>query len=224
MRNASFIGVLLLIGGLGMVTVAEDRGVDSGLVATIIAIQPMLMALWGGLWKTWPIRMQWVGMLIGMAGVLVLVSDSGLSGSWSGTSLVFVACLSWSFGSALSRRIDMPSGFMATAIEMAAAAIVFLILSVIWQENVQMPSARSSLAVVYLIFIGSIVAFTAFTYLNSHVSGPLAMSYAYVNPAIAVLLGVVLSDEQVSTNMAIALPIILVGVAIVTNSSRGVKS
>jgi drug/metabolite transporter (DMT)-like permease len=118
----------------------------------------------------------------------------------------------------------MPSGFRATAIEMAAAAIVFLILSVIWQENVQMPSARSSLAVVYLIFIGSIVAFTAFTYLNSHVSGPLAMSYAYVNPAIAVLLGVVLSDEQVSTNMAIALPIILVGVAIVTNSSRGVKS
>lgn len=57
-RNAAFIGILLLIGGLGMVTVAEDRGVDSGLVATIIAIQPMLMALWGGLWKTWPIRMQ----------------------------------------------------------------------------------------------------------------------------------------------------------------------
>jgi len=223
-RNAALIGVLLLIGGLGMVTVAEDRGVDSGLVATIIAIQPMLMSLWGGLWKTWPIRMQWVGMLIGMAGVLVLVSDNGLSGTWSGTSLVFIACLSWSFGSALSRRIEMPSGFMATAIEMAAAAIVYLVLSVIWQENVQMPSMHSSLAVVYLIFIGSIVAFTAFTYLNSHVSGPLAMSYAYVNPAIAVLLGVVLSDEHVSTNMAIALPIILLGVAIVTNSSRSVES
>jgi drug/metabolite transporter (DMT)-like permease len=219
-RNASFIGVLLLIGGLGLVTVAEDRGVDSGLVATIIAIQPMLMSLWGGLWKTWPIRMQWTGMLIGMVGVLVLVSDSGLSGTWSGTSLVFVACLSWSFGSALSRRIDMPSGFMATAIEMAAAAVVYLLLSAIWREDVQVPSMRSSLAVVYLIFIGSIVAFTAFTYLNSHVSGPLAMSYAYVNPAIAVLLGVVFSDESVSTNMAIALPIILVGVAIVTNSSR----
>ena len=223
-RNAALIGVLLLIGGLGMVTVAEDRGVDSGLVATIIAIQPMLMSLWGGLWKTWPIRMQWVGMLIGMGGVLVLVSDNGLSGTWSGTSLVFIACLSWSFGSALSRRIDMPLGFMATAIEMAAAAIVYLVLSVIWQENVQMPSARSSLAVVYLIFFGSIVAFTAFTYLNSHVSGPLAMSYAYVNPAIAVLLGVVLSDELVSSNLAIALPIILLGVAIVTNSSRGVES
>jgi len=223
-RNASLIGVLLLIGGLGMVTVAEDRGVDSGLVATIIAIQPMLMSLWGGLWKTWPIRMQWVGMLIGMAGVLVLVSDNGLSGTWSGTSLVFVACLSWSFGSALSRRIDMPSGFMATAFEMAAAAIVYLMLTLITHEDIQMPSMRSSLAVVYLIFIGSIVAFTAFTYLISHVSGPLAMSYAYVNPAIAVLLGVVLSDEHVSTNMAIALPIILVGVAIVTNSSRGVES
>lgn len=139
-------------------------------------------------------------MLIGMAGVLVLVSDSGLSGTWSGTSLVFVACISWSFGSALSRRIDMPAGFMATAIEMVAAAVI------------------------YLIFSGSIAAFTAFTYLISHVSGPLAMSCAYVNPAIAVLLGVVFGDESMSSSMAIALPIILVGVAIVTNSSRGVKS
>ncbi|MFN5604286.1 MAG: EamA family transporter, partial [Actinomycetes bacterium] len=53
-RNASLIGIMLLIGGLGMVTLAEDRGVDSGLVATIIAIQPMMMALWGGLWRSWP--------------------------------------------------------------------------------------------------------------------------------------------------------------------------
>ena len=52
--NAALVGVLLLIGGLGMVTLAEDRGVDTGLVATIIAIQPMLMSLWGGLWRSWP--------------------------------------------------------------------------------------------------------------------------------------------------------------------------
>ena len=122
------MGVLLLIGGLGTVTVAEDRGVDSGLVATIIAIQPMMMTLWGGIWKTWPKRMEWVGMLIGMAGVVVLMSDSGLSGTWSGTLLVFGACFSWSFGSAISRRIDMPTGLMTTGIEMAAAAIAFMLL------------------------------------------------------------------------------------------------
>ncbi|NDH47976.1 MAG: drug/metabolite exporter YedA [Acidimicrobiia bacterium] len=219
-RNACGIGLLLLIGGLGMVTLAEDRGVDSGLVATIIAIQPMMMALWGGLWRTWPNRMQWVGMSIGLLGVLVLVSDDGLSGSWSGVSLVFVACVSWSFGSALSRRIDMPDGPMTTALEMASAACGFIVLSMITGESIDAPSLRSGLAVGYLVVFGSIVAFSAFTYLIGNVSGPLAMSYAYINPAIAVLLGVVFSDETVSVNMAIALPVILVGVAIVTNASR----
>ena len=220
MRNAATIGVMLLIGGLGMVTLAEDRGVDSGLVATIIAIQPMMMALWGGLWRSWPNRMQWFGMFIGLAGVAILVSDDGLSGSWSGVSLVFVACVSWSFGSALSRRIDMPDGPMTTTIEMGAAAAAFMLLSSVSGEHVTAPSLRSGLAVAYLVVFGSIVAFSAFTYLISNVSGPLAMSYAYVNPAIAVLLGVVLSDESVSANMAVALPVILVGVAIVTNASR----
>ena len=219
-RNACGIGLLLLIGGLGMVTLAEDRGVDSGLVATIIAIQPMMMALWGGLWRTWPNRMQWVGMSIGLLGVLVLVSDDGLSGSWSGVSLVFVACVSWSFGSALSRRIDMPDGPMTTALEMASAACGFIVLSLVTGESIDAPSLRSGLAVGYLVVFGSIVAFSAFTYLIGNVSGPLAMSYAYINPAIAVLLGVVFSDETVSANMAIALPVILVGVAIVTNASR----
>lgn len=220
MRNASMIGVVLLIGGLGMVTLAEDRGVDSGLVATIIAIQPMMMAVWGGIWKAWPNRMQWVGMFIGMGGVAILVADDGLSGSWSGVSLVFVACVSWSFGSALGRRIDMPDGPMTTTFEMAAAAVVFLLLSLATGESVEAPSLRSGLAVAYLVVFGSIVAFSAFTYLLSNVSGPLAMSYAYVNPAIAVLLGVVFSDESVSSNMALALPVILLGVAIVTNASR----
>lgn len=220
MRNASMIGVMLLIGGLGMVTLAEDRGVDSGLVATIIAIQPMMMAMWGGLWRSWPNRMQWVGMFIGMGGVAILVADDGLSGSWSGVSLVFVACVSWSFGSALSRRIDMPDGPMTTTFEMAAAAVAFMVLSFVSGEGIEAPSLRSGLAVAYLVVFGSIVAFSAFTYLISNVSGPLAMSYAYVNPAIAVLLGVVFSDESVSANMAMALPVILVGVAIVTNASR----
>lgn len=219
-RNALAIGPLLLIGGLGMVTLAEDRGVDSGLVATIIAIQPMMMALWGGLWSVWPNRVQWLGMILGMSGVVVLVSDDGLSGSTSGIALVLVACVSWSFGSALSRRVDMPSGAMTTALEMASAAVCFVVLSIGTGERIDAPSLRSSAALAYLIFFGSIIGFSAFTYLISTVSGPLAMSYAYVNPAIAVLLGVVLSDESVSASLAVALPVILVGVAIVTNGSR----
>lgn len=219
-RNAAVVGLLLLIGGLGLVTLAEDRGVDTGLVATIIAIQPMLMSLWGGIWKTWPRRIEWIGMLIGLVGVAILMSDKGLSGSWSGVSLVFIACINWSFGSALSRRISMPDGPMTTGIEMAAAAVGYMLLSFIRSEDIGVPSLKSALGVAYLIVFGSIVAFSAFTYLIANVRGPLAMSYAYVNPAIAVLLGVVFSNESLSVNMAIALPVILAGVAIVTNASR----
>ena len=223
-RNASMVGLLLLIGGLGMVTLAEDHGVDSGLVATIIAIQPMFMSLWGGIWRSWPNRMEWTGMVVGLAGVAILMSDRGLSGGGSWVLLVFVACISWSFGSAVSRRIDMPAGFMATAVEMAAAAVGYLVISLVAREGFVAPSLRSGLAVLYLVFIGSIVAFTAFNYLIAHVSPALAMSYAYVNPAIAVLLGVVFSDEKVSGRMGIALPVILAGVAIVTNASRPGRS
>lgn len=219
-RNAAVVGLLLLIGGLGLVTLAEDRGVDTGLVATIIAIQPMLMSLWGGIWKTWPRRIEWIGMLIGLVGVAILMSDKGLSGSWSGVSLVFIACINWSFGSALSRRISMPDGPMTTGIEMAAAAVGYMLLSFIRSEDIGVPSLKSALGVAYLIVFGSIVAFSAFTYLIANVRGPLAMSYAYVNPAIAVLLGVVFSNESLSVNMAVALPVILAGVAIVTNASR----
>lgn len=219
-RNAAVVGLLLLIGGLGLVTLAEDRGVDTGLVATIIAIQPILMSLWGGIWKSWPRRIEWLGMLIGLVGVAVLMSDKGLSGSWSGVSLVFIACINWSFGSALSRRISMPDGPMTTGIEMAAAAVGYMLLSFIFSEDVGVPSLKSALGVAYLIVFGSIVAFSAFTYLIANVRGPLAMSYAYVNPAIAVLLGIVFSNESLSVNMAVALPVILVGVAIVTNASR----
>jgi drug/metabolite transporter (DMT)-like permease len=114
----------------------------------------------------------------------------------------------------------MPQGFMATGIEMAAAAVVYMILSFIVSEDVSLPSARSAVALGYLVVFGSIVAFTAFTFLIGNVSGSLAMSYAYVNPAIAVVLGVVFSNEILSVNMAFALPVILIGVAIVTNASR----
>ena len=216
-RNGAVVGLLLLIGGLGMVTLAEDRGVSTGLVATMIAIQPMLMSLWGGLWGTWPRRTEWIGMVVGLAGVAVLMSDGGLDGSWDGIALVLVACLSWSFGSALSRRIDMPAGPMASAVEMAAAAVAYLLLGVASGSELRAPSLRSGLALGYLVVFGSIVAFSAFTFLVATVRPTLAMSYAYVNPVIAVLLGTLFADEELTVHLVVALPIILVGVAIATN-------
>jgi drug/metabolite transporter (DMT)-like permease len=220
LRNAALVGVLLLIGGVGMVTLAEDKGVDSGLIATLIAVQPMLMSLWGGLWGTWPRHAEWVGMTVGLVGVAVLMADSGLEGTSAGIGLVFFACFNWSLGSTLSRRLDMPPGAMATVVEMAAAAVAFMVLSRLTNEELVMPSARSGLALAYLTVFGSVIAFSAFTYLIANVRASLAMSYAYVNPVIAVMLGALLADERLSANLLLALPVILLGVAIVTNAPR----
>jgi drug/metabolite transporter (DMT)-like permease len=219
-RNAAMIGLFLLIGGLGMVTLAEKRGVGTGLVATLIAVQPMLTALWAGIWGTWPGRREWIGMLVGVAGVGVLVSDGGLQATGAGLALMCVACCSWSFGSALSRRVDLPVGAWVSAVEMGAAAVAFALLALVRGEHVGVPSLRSGLALGYLMLFGSVIAFSAFTWLLGHVKTSLALTYAFVNPVIAVALGALVEDERLSVHLVIALPIILVGVALVTRAGR----
>lgn len=217
-RNASVIGLMLLIGGVGMVTLAEDRGLSSGVAATIIAIQPMLASVWGGFFGRWPHHIEWIGMTVGLSGVAVLSASGSLDGTRSGVALVLIACVSWSLGSIISRQIEMPAGAMASVVEMAAAACGFILLALIRGEQLARPSWRSAVAVLYLALLGSVIAFTCFVYLIANVRPSLAMSYAYVNPVIAVILGAVLYDEIVSANLLLALPLVVLGVAIVTRA------
>ncbi len=220
-RNAALIGLMLLVGGVGVVTLAEDRGLDSGVAATLIAVQPVMGSIWGGLFGRWPRRWEWIGMLVGLSGVVVLSASGSLSGSRLGVLMVMFACVNWSLGSVISRHITMPPGMMATVCEMGAAAIGFVALAVLHGESITRPSGRSLAALLYLATVGSVIAFSAYMYLVGHVRPSLAMSYAYVNPAIAVVLGALIADEVITTNLLIALPIIIIGVAIVTRSQAG---
>lgn len=217
-RNAAVIGLMLLIGGVGMVTLAEDRGLSSGVAATIIAIQPMLASVWGGFFGRWPHRVEWIGMTIGLSGVVVLSLSGSLDGTRAGFALVVVACVSWSLGSMISRQIDMPVGPMASVVEMAAAACGFIVLAFAKGEELAAPSWRSGIAALYLALLGSVVAFTCYVYLLANVRPSLALSYAYVNPIIAVVLGALLYDETVSVHLLLALPLVVIGVAIVTRA------
>lgn len=216
--NASIIGLLLLIGGLGMVTLAEDRGVGSGLAATMIAVSPMWIALWGRIWGGWPVRREWLGMGIGMVAVVVLAVGNDFGTSWVGLLLLLVSPISWTFGSALTRHVDMPRGAMASACEMLAGAAGFIVLSLVTSEDIERPSATSAIALVYLIVFGSIVAYTAYQYLLEHTRPAVATSYAYVNPVIAVILGTVLVDEALTWGLAVALPLVIVSVLLITSA------
>jgi drug/metabolite transporter (DMT)-like permease len=214
--SAAQIGALLMMGGVGVVALAEARGVGSGLAATAVAAMPLWAALWSGLFGRWPNRLEWLGLAIGLTGVIILSREGDFAGNALGITLMIAAPISWAFGSVWSQRITLPPGAMATAMEMAAGGVILLIVGFVRGERFEaFPGFNGWLALAYLITLGSIVAFSAYMYLLNTVRPTLATSYAYVNPVVAVLLGVTLGSEVLSGQAVIALPLILGGVALV---------
>ncbi|MBT8246424.1 MAG: drug/metabolite exporter YedA [Acidimicrobiia bacterium] len=214
--SAAQIGAFLMMGGVGLVALAEARGVGSGLAATAVAAMPLWAALWSGLFGRWPNRLEWLGLAVGLTGVVILSQEGDFSGNALGITLMIVAPISWAFGSVWSQRIPLPTGAMATALEMTTGGVILLVVGFVRGERFDtFPALDGWLALLYLITLGSIVAFSAYMYLLNTVRPALATSYAYVNPVVAVLLGVTIGSEVLSGQAVIALPLILGGVALV---------
>ncbi|MBP1473835.1 drug/metabolite exporter YedA [Frateuria sp. MAH-13] len=219
-RNAAVTGVLLLLGGNGLVCYAE-QSVSSGIAAVAVASMPLFAAVFSGMYGQWPSRRETVGLLIGFAGVVVLNLGSGLSGSRLGALALIVAAMSWAFGSAWSKRQDMPPGPMNTAAQMLCASVALLLVGFGTGEHLPAhPTMRATAALVYLALFGSILAFSAYLYVLKHARPALATSYAYVNPPVAVLFGVLLAGEHVGPFDLGGMAIILVGVGVITLAKK----
>lgn len=219
-RNASITGVLLLLGGNGLVCFAEQQ-VPSGIAAVAVASMPLFAALFAGAYGEWPHRREATGLVVGFAGVVVLNLGSGLSGSLAGAIALVAAPALWAFGSVWSRRQDMPAGPMNTAAQMLAASAALGLTG--WASGEHLPAHpawQATAALLYLTVFGSLVAFSAYLYLLGTVRPALATSYAYVNPAIAVLLGVALGGEHVGPLDLAGMVVILIGVATVIVSRQ----
>ena len=218
--GAALVGTLLLVGGNGGVTFAE-QWVASGLAAVAIGAVPLWAALFAGLFGRWPTRFEWSGLLLGFAGLILLNLGHGLNATNPlGVVALLLAPISWAFGSILSRRVPQPKGFMASAVQMLCACVVLFAIGLGSGERMTaMPSLPAIIAMLFLIVGGSLIAYTAYGYLLSRVSAPLATSYAYANPVVAVCLGVGLAGEQISLTGVIAMLIILSGVVLVTLGS-----
>ncbi|CAN5750103.1 drug/metabolite exporter YedA [soil metagenome] len=214
-RGAGITGILLLNFGLGMVVYAQ-QWVASSLAAVIVATMPLWLALFTRLFGARTGLGEVFGMLLGLAGVALLNGEQDLR-AHPGALLVFVGPVAWAFGSAYSRKLTQPKGLMASAVQMLAAGVVFVPLALFQGDLLpKTPSAASLLALVYLIFFGSIVAYSAYLYLlEQRVSPALTTSYAYVNPVVAVLLGVGLAGETVSSRGYFGMGVILAGVVLV---------
>jgi drug/metabolite transporter (DMT)-like permease len=222
--NATRMGMLLLVGGVGGMTLALQAGIGSGLAATAAAVIPVWTAVAGGFFGQWPVRREWVGLGIGLAGVVILVQEGDFQASALGLFLAVAAPLSWSIGSIWGSNREMPSGLMSAAVQLGTAGIVMLGIGLAMGERLSAaPGAKAALSLAYLVVFGSIVAYTAYVYLLDNVRHALATSYAYVNPVVAMALGLTLGDEVVTGPVVIALPLILVSVALVAAEGRSRK-
>ncbi|EPF16421.1 MULTISPECIES: drug/metabolite exporter YedA [Cedecea] len=217
MLNAALIGVLLLAVGNGFVTLAEHQHVPSGIAAVMVATVPLFTLCFSRLFGIKTRKLEWLGIAIGLAGIVLLNSGGNLSGNPTGALLILIGSLSWAFGSVYGSRIELPEGMMAGAIEMLAAGIVALCVSALSGERLTaMPDAAGFLAVGYLAVFGSMIAISAYMYLIRNVSPAVATSYAYVNPVVAVLLGTSFAGESLSGVEWLALAIIIFAVVLVT--------
>lgn len=213
--NAAVTGTLLLGLGNGLVCYAE-QSVASGLAAVAVASMPLFAATFGGLYGQWPRRMEWFGLAVGFAGVVLLNLGGGMAGTPLGAIALVIAAASWAFGSVWSRRRDMPPAAMNTAAQMlTGGAILFLGALTFGERFPVAPTTSATLALVYLAVMGSLVGFTAYLYLLNTVRPALATSYAYVNPPVAVLVGAMFGGEVVHTFDVVAMGVILAGVGLI---------
>jgi drug/metabolite transporter (DMT)-like permease len=208
-RGASVIAFLLLVVSMGNVTVSE-QWVSSGATVALISLAPVITALWSVAFGSRPKALEWVAMVLGACGTLVMIMGQDLRASPLGTTLIIVGISAWSLGSVLSRHIVTPPGAMGFAAEMLIGGVMALGVSVLLREPWVIPHAPVVWwAWAYLVVFGSLIAFSAYRYLVDHVSPTLATSYAYVNPPVALFVGWWLGAESFSMNVLIGLPVVL---------------
>ena len=214
-RNALLVGTLMLGGGMGGTAYAEVT-VGSGLVVAFIAVVPLMIAALNRLYGVKPSRLELAGIGVGLAGVLMLTQGAGFQASPAGLAAIAIACVTWSIGSVLSQRsLPLAPGATGFASEMICGGVVLLLLSVLNGETPQWPTQPVAAAAwFYLVVFGSLIAFNAYMVLLSRASAGLASSYTFVNPVIAMLLGVAVAGEVVTGFEWLAAAVVLVGVVL----------
>lgn len=232
-RSAGIVGLFLLLGGNGAVVWAEQT-IPSGLAALMVSSSPlwmlMLESVRPGARKPAPRTL--LGIALGFAGVILLLWP-GQSGGllqvnpWGGIALIF-GTLAWSFGSIYSRYAPLPSApLMGSAVEMLIGGVALFVLGAATGELGQVHLAsialRSWLGLAYLIIFGSLIGFTAYTWLLQVAPTSLVSTYAYVNPLVALMIGALLASETLSPRTLIAAAVILGSVALTTTARASAK-
>lgn len=220
-RHATLSGGLMLGGGMGGTAWAE-QSVGSGLVVAFIAVVPMMITALNLLWGVRPGRLEAAGMCLGLVGVLLLTQGASFDASPAGLVAISVACLTWSVGSVLTqRRWPLAPGAMGYGSQMLCGGLLLCLLSPVSMEQVAWPPEPSAvLAWLYLVVAGSLIAFNAYMVLLHEAPAGLASSYTFVNPVLAMVLGVAVAGEAVTPWEWGATGVILTGVVLLLSAHR----
>ena len=222
--SAAGLGILMLSSGIGIVALAE-RYIPTGVAALLAASVPMWGTLIRAIAGDRPHRLTWIGIAIGLVGIIILVrpSSDGMSRDrvvWSlillGGQILFV------LGSFFTPRVPTPRDpLVLVTYEMFFGGLAFFIWSRMFSEHFDLSAvtSRSAIALLYLSF-AAIVGYGSYTWLLTHVPLSLALTYAYVNPLVAVTLGWLVLGEAVTWALAIGGAITLIGVILVIQGER----
>ena len=224
--TACFLGVALLGVGLGTVGLAQSY-VPTGIMALIIASTPLTIVIWRLITGDRPPVLTLVGVVVGLAGIGWMLLPGGtrpVSGTdgdvvlWS--VLILISSTIWATASFFSARMPTPrDSFTLTTYELLSGGVALLAVGLLLVERVDVSSIsmRSWAGWLFLVIAGSVVAFSSFTWLINRAPISLASTYAYVNPAVAVLLGLVLYSEAITSDVVVGLTIVLGGVVLVVS-------
>ena len=230
-KAAAIVGTFLLVGGNGLVAVAEQN-IPSGIAALIIATSPFWLVLFesfraGGTKPSWQ---SILGLVVGFGGVFLLIGPAGITGApqrFNTTSVVLlvIAPVLWSLGSIYAKGADMPrSTLMSTGMQMLTGGVSLLVVSAATGElggfSLAEVSMRSWWGLLYLVTFGSLIGFVSYGWLLHNAPISLVSTYAYVNPVVAVFLGWLLAGETLNARMAVASAIIVGSVVFITYARR----
>lgn len=223
--RASVVGVLLFVVGNGFVSIAA-RSLGSGVIAVVCGMMPLWGAVLGPLFGVPASRREWAGLVLGFLGVGVLATGGELRAAPAATALLLLAPAGWAVGSLLVRRWDVGKGVMGAATQTITGGVTMILLALALGER--MPEAAVPLstlgAMAYLVVFGSLAGFAAYHHLLVHARPALAMSYAYVNPVLAVILGAVLGGEAVGWHTVIGTAFIVGAVVTIVSRPRPTRS
>ncbi len=222
--GAAAVGILLPVFGNGTVTYVQQT-VSSSVAALAIATAPIWMAIFSSIWGHKINAREWLGIAVGFVGIAMLNFGGSLHGDFISAFLLIFAAASWSLGSVLGKHLDkkhaMPSGLMGAACQMLMGGLAMLIVSALhgdtWPTHI---SAKSWGALVFLVVLGSLVAYSAYMYLLKTVRPLVASSNTFVNPVVAFAVGIWFAGETVTAIEYAALAVILIGVFLVLTAEN----